>query len=138
MTINCPESARAIFTAFRHKFGPKSTFGLTVLALCLGSSTSQALPPGDGFPIRRGSQPFAITMGADGNFWFTLSNSNLVARVTPRGQFTYFVTPTLSNPAFITPGPDGNIWFGEGSSGKIASVTPDGVITEYQFSSFGV
>ena len=77
-------------------------------------------------------------MGADGNFWFTLSNSNEVARITPRGNISYFVTPTLSNPAFITPGPDGNIWFGEGSTGKIASVTPAGVVTEYQFSFFGV
>ena len=77
-------------------------------------------------------------MGADGNYWFTLSNSNQVARITPNGHISYFVTPTLSNPAYITLGPDGNIWFGEGSTGKIASVTPAGVITEYQFSFFGV
>jgi virginiamycin B lyase len=44
----------------------------------------------------------------------------------------------LSNPAFITLGPDGNMWFGEGSSGTIASVTPTGVLTEHQFSAFGV
>ena len=85
--------------------------GLAVLALCLGSPASQAVPPSDkaphskSFPIRGGSQPFAITMGADGNFWFTLSNSNEVARITSHGKITYFVTPTLSNPAFITPGP---------------------------------
>lgn len=144
MTINfhCTESARAIFAAFCHTLRPKFTLGLTVLALCVGSPTSQALPPSDSFPIRRGSQPFSITMGADGNFWFTLSNSNLVARITPHGKFAYFVTPTLSNPAFITPGPDGNIWFGEGSTGKIASVatgsTRIAAITEIQFSFFGV
>lgn len=138
------ESARAIFTAFGHTFGPKFTLGLTALALCVACPTSQALPPNSkSFPIRRGSQPFAITMGADGNFWFTLSNSNEVARITPQGKFTYFVTPTLSSPAFITPGPDGSIWFGEGSTGKIASVPPTGstpadVITEIQFSFFGV
>ncbi len=90
------------------------------------------------FPIRQGSQPFDITMSADGNFWFTLSNSNEVARITPRGRISYFVTPSLSNPAFITPGPDGNIWFGEGSTGKIAYATPAGDITELQFSFFGV
>src|SRR5439155_2039376 len=90
------------------------------------------------FPIRGGSQPFAITMGSDGNFWFTLSNSSEVARITPRGHISYFVIPTSSNPAFITPGPDGNIWFGEGSTGKIAFVTPAGDITELQFSFFGV
>jgi len=144
MTINFhwTKSARAIFAAFRHTLAPNFTLGFAVPALCLGSPTSQALPPGSAqfksFPILGGSQPFAITMGADGNFWFTLSNSNEVARITPQGKFTYFVTPTLSNPAFITPGPDGNIWFGEGSTGKIASVTPAGAITEFQFSFFGV
>jgi virginiamycin B lyase len=146
MTINFHrnESARAIFAAFRHTLGPKFTLGLAVLALCVGCPTSQALPPSytpvrsKSFPIRGGSQPFAITIGADGNFWFTLSNSNEVARITPHGKISYFVTPTLSNPAFITPGPDGNIWFGEGSTGKIASVTPAGAITEFQFSFFGV
>src|SRR5689334_15329086 len=112
MTINFywTESARAIFAAFRQTLASKFTLGFAVLALCLGSPTSQALPPGSAqfksFPILRGSQPFAITMGADGDFWFTLSNSNEVARITPEGKFTYFVTPTLSNPAFITPGPD--------------------------------
>src|SRR5215467_8871865 len=138
INFHCTESARAIFAAFCHKFGPKSTLGLTVLAVCVGSLTSQALPPSDSFPIRRGSQPFAITMGADGNFWFTLSNSNLIGRITPKGNFSYFVTPTLSNPAFITPGPDGNVWFGEGSTGKIASVATGSTriapITEIQFS----
>lgn len=90
------------------------------------------------FPIRGGSQPFAIAQAADGNFWFTLANSSEVARITPRGKIRYFRTPSLSNPAFITPGPDGNMWFGEGSTGKIGFVTPDGVVTERQFSFFGV
>jgi hypothetical protein len=76
--------------------------------------------------------------GADGNFWFTLSNGTQVGRITPRGKITTFRTPTLSNPAFITLGPDGNVWFGEGSSGRIASITPAGQITEFQFSFFGV
>jgi streptogramin lyase len=117
----------------------KRCFSLFLAVLALAAVTAAAeTPPFRTFPIRGGSQPFSITMGADGNFWFTLSNSNEVARVTPRGKITYYVTPTLSNPAFITPGPDGNIWFGEGSTGKIAFVTPEGEITERQFSFFGV
>jgi virginiamycin B lyase len=90
------------------------------------------------FPIRNASGPFDITQGPDGNFWFTLSNSSKVARITPRGEISYFRTPSLSQPAFITVGPDGNLWFGEGSTGKIASVTPAGDVTEFQFSFFGV
>jgi len=108
-------------------------FALFAFAFLTGSAAAQTTPVRS-FPIREGSQPFAITVGEDGNFWFTLSNSSKVARITPCGSIKYSRTPSLSNPAFITPGPDGNIWFGEGSTGKIASITPDGVITEYLFS----
>ena len=112
--------------------------GCGIVALTLASGVAAQTTPARSVPIRGGTQPFAITMGEDGKFWFTLSNSSKVARIGPHGNIDYSRTPTLSNPAFITPGPDGNIWFAEGSSGKIASVTPNGVITEYQFSFFGV
>src|SRR5450432_1501027 len=128
--------AGAAVAAFRHKLHSKFSLGLAVLALSAGIAAAQA--PQHSFPIRRGTQPFAITMGADGNFWFTLSNSNEVARITSHGKISYFVTPSLSEPAFITLGADGNIWFAEGSAGSIASVTPAGVVTEHQFSFFGV
>ncbi|HEY3661867.1 MAG TPA: hypothetical protein VGL24_01805 [Chthoniobacterales bacterium] len=111
--------------------------GLVLCVISAGLASAQATRQRS-FPIRGGSQPTSITMGADGNFWFTLSNSNEVARITPRGVISYFTTPSLSNPALITLGPDGNIWFGEGSTGAIASVTPAGVVTEHQFSFFGV
>jgi virginiamycin B lyase len=125
------------FISARREFHFKFVCGLAAFAIFAGSAAAQTTRFKT-FPIREGSQPFAITMGEDGNFWFTLSNGSKVARITPRGNISYFTTPSLSNPAFITPGPDGNIWFGEGSTGKIASVSPDGVITEHQFSFFGV
>jgi len=121
----------------QHRVPFTVTCSIAALVVSAGSAAAQATPV-KSLPITGGSQPFAITVGDDGNFWFTLSNSNKVARVTPCGSITYSRTPSLSNPAFITAGPDGNVWFGEGSTGKIASVTPDGVITEYQFSFFGV
>ena len=131
------KSAVAVFVFARRQLHFQFICGLTTLALSAGSANAQTTGA-KSFPIRQGSQPFAITMGEDGNFWFTLSNGGKVARITPRGSISYFSTPSLSNPAFITPGPDGNIWFGEGSTGKIGSITPDGVITEHQFSFFGV
>jgi len=135
--LHSVKSAVGAFVAARRQLQFKLICGIAALAVLAGSASGQAAPV-KSVPIRQGSQPFAITMGEDGNFWFTLSNGGKVARITPRGQISYFTTPSLSNPAFITPGPDGNIWFGEGSTGKIASITPDGVITEYQFSFFGV
>src|ERR1044071_4422601 len=131
------KSALGAFIAARRQLHFKLTCGIAALAVSASSATAQTMPV-KSVPIRQGSQPFAITMGEDGNFWFTLSNGGKVARITPRGSISYFTTPSLSNPAFITPGPDGNVWFGEGSTGKIASVTPDGLITEHQFSFFGV
>ena len=124
-------------TGLRRKLS-QSIFAFGLAALVLLGSSAFAQSPVKTFPIRGGSQPFSITVGADNNFWFTLSNSNEVARLTPRGNMKFFTTPTLSNPAFITPGPDGNIWFGEGSTGAIAFVTPSGEVTERQFSFFGV
>src|ERR1044071_1435840 len=131
------KSSVAAFVAARRQFHFKLTCGIAALAVSAGSAAAQTMPV-KSVPIRQGSQPFAITMGEDGNFWFTLSNGGKVARITPRGSISYFTTPSLSNPAFITPGPDGNVWFGEGSTGKIASITPDGLITEHRFSAFGV
>ncbi len=77
--------ARAAFAAFRHKLNFKFSLGLALLALSAGTGAAQA-PPERSIPIRRGTQPFAVTMGADGNFWFTLSNSNEVARITPAAR----------------------------------------------------
>ena len=113
MTINFhrTESPRAIFAAFCHTLGFKFTLGLTALALCVDSATSQALRPSGtppntkSYPIREGSQPFAITMGADGNFWFTLSNSNEVARITPRGKFIILPYPDFEQSSFHHSGP---------------------------------
>ena len=131
------KSAVAGFAAAWRRVPFKLTCGIAAVILFAGSVAAQTTPVRS-LPIRGGAQPFAITMAEDGNFYFTLSNSSKVARITPHGTINYSRTPSLSNPAFITPGPDGNVWFGEGSTGKIASIAPDGVITEYQFSFFGV
>ncbi len=105
-----------------------------LIAVSLGN-TAQAKTRAFRIPTPA-SQPISITMGPDGNFWFTEQNSSRVARVTPQGVITEFQTPTFSFPFNITPGPDGNIWFSEGSTGQIASITPAGLITEIMFSTF--
>ena len=109
--LHSVKSAIGAFAAARRQLQFKLICGIAALAVSAGSASGQTAPV-KSVPIRQGSQPFAITMGEDGNFWFTLSNGGKVARITPRGQISYFTTPSLSNPAFITPGPDGNIWFG--------------------------
>jgi len=75
------------------------------------------------------SSPSDITVGADGNLWFTESNANNIARMTPSGVITEFATsaPTTG----ITTGADGNVWFLEDNIGVVAKITPSGQITEF-------
>ena len=68
--------------------------------------------------ITAGSQPYDITVGPDGNLWFTEFNGgNQIGRITPLGVLTEFGTGTGFFPAGITAGPDGNAWFAA-SGGK--------------------
>jgi streptogramin lyase len=72
--------------------------------------------------------PNQITLGPDGNIWFTegpsnISNPGAVARLNPDGTVTEFtggVTSGFSagaSPESITTGPDGNLWFTEPTLG---------------------
>jgi streptogramin lyase len=72
-----------------------------------------------------------ITVGPDGNLWFT-TTASYVARMTLAGQVTAFLTPTRSTgPGGIAAGPDGNLWFTETAANQIGRITPSGTITEF-------
>jgi virginiamycin B lyase len=118
------------------KYSP--SFKLFCLAAVLALASGQTgLAATRSFPIPSPDcQPISITLGDDGNFWFTEQDKSRIARITPQGVITEFVTPTFSFPIDITAGPDGNIWFTEGSNGHIGFITPGGQITEIQFSNF--
>ncbi|MGH2484674.1 MAG: virginiamycin B lyase family protein, partial [Ktedonobacterales bacterium] len=78
------------------------------------------------------SGPAGLTMGPDGNLWFTESTGNQIGRMTPNGAVSEFPIPTsASSPDAITTGPDGNLWFTESFGNKIGRITPSGVITEF-------
>ena len=129
--------AGAAFAVSGRNFRTKLTLGLALVVFSLGNSGYAAQARSHSFPIPTpSSQPIHITIGPDGNFWFTEANSSRVARITPQGVITEFQTPTFSFPFDITPGPDGNVWFSEGSNGQIAFITPAVQITEIIFSNF--
>src|ERR1043166_9402855 len=65
------------------QLGLKIICGVAAVVLMASNAAAQTTRVKT-FPIRGGTQPFAITMGEDGNFWFTLSNSINVALITPR------------------------------------------------------
>src|SRR5207302_4172732 len=67
-----------------------------------------------------------ITVGPDGNLWFSEMALHLsdfvnvyIGRITTSGTITEYLVPTTNDyMGGITSGPDGNIWFVE-SAGKI-------------------
>jgi virginiamycin B lyase len=83
------------------------------------------------------SEPRHITLGSDGNMWFTESNIDVsqIARIDASGRITEFVVPTrLSQPDDIVAGPDGAVWFTAVSGFPdffIGRVTTDGQFTGF-------
>ena len=83
--------------------------------------------------------PSDITLGQDGNMWFTASGSppNAIGRVTTKGVIKEFVGGASgldldAAPSSITAGPGGNLWFlDNGNPRAIGRVTPKGVIKEF-------
>lgn len=90
------------------------------------------------FELPNGVPPNYLTLGPDGNVWFTAdpgyfysgAGPSAVGFRTPAGAVTEYALPT-AGPAGITTGADGNIWFGETSANQIGRVTPSGAITEF-------
>ena len=83
------------------------------------------------------SEPRHITLGSDGNMWFTESNIDVsqIGRIDAGGAIAEFVVPTrFSQPSDIISGPDGALWFTAPSGFPdffIGRVTTDGVFTGF-------
>jgi streptogramin lyase len=92
-----------------------------------------------------GAGPVAITVGSDGNLWFTEESGSRIGRMTPGGVLTEFKLPSSAfGPIGITRGPDGNIWFTDtldptatAGGAAIARITPTGTITEFSVRAAG-
>ena len=77
--------------------------------------------------------PYDITVGPDGNLWFTEFYGNRIGRITPTGVVTEFSAGITDKAGLygITVGPDGNLWFTEYLGNRIGRITPTGVVTEF-------
>ena len=74
-----------------------------------------------------------LTVGADGNVWFTDPDANLVGKVTPRGVVTEFHLSDFG-PRAIAAGPEGNLWVTVGAAGgspAIDRITTSGQVTRF-------
>jgi streptogramin lyase len=78
------------------------------------------------FPLSGGRSVSSLTVGADGDAWFT--RGARIAEMTPTGTVTQFPLAAKSHPGSLVAGSDGAFWFIEESAGKIGRITPGGQI----------
>jgi hypothetical protein len=74
------------------------------------------------------SLPSNLTVGPDGNLWFTevATSGPAIGRITPSGAFTKFLLPTRhASPGALTVGPDGNLWLTAVGDGPVNIVRVD-------------
>jgi streptogramin lyase len=109
----------------------------TLTSVQHGHFTEFALPTAN-------SGPGEITLGPDGDLWFTESSRQRIGRLTTSGVLTEFAVPHLNPhdyhllqndiPIGITTGPDGNMWFtvgGPNETGVVGRLTPSGHLTQF-------
>ena len=91
-----------------------------------------------GRPSESGAIPMSledtgITVGPDGNLWFTQPDDTAIGRITPAGVVTEFLTGRSpeSQPEGIAVGRDGNLWFVEPFANRVGRMSPAGVLTEF-------
>jgi streptogramin lyase len=92
-----------------------------------------------------GYEPQDVAPGADGNMWFTATetddgiNQPVVGKISTSGTglATYRVPAGMAQGS-LAAGPDGNMWFAETQAKNIARVTPNGTITEYGLQNYPV
>jgi streptogramin lyase len=104
-----------------------------------GDLTEYLLPTPSGLHSGAGD----ITVGADGNLWFTwvtldpaqplATASHSVGRITPAGTITEFPVSAGGGwpPGGIAAGPDGNQWFAQGHANSLGRMSTAGVLTEF-------
>ena len=85
------------------------------------------------------SDPTGITLGPDGNIWFTEAATADIRRATAEGSISdpILTSAATSMPGGIVTGPDANLWFTESSSGILGQVALPGTLTEYPLSNSG-
>ena len=75
-------------------------------------------------PLER---PEGLTRGLDGNIYVCCMNSNIIRRVTPKGEVTRFAEGSFSAPASITGDRAGNFYVANyDRKGFVTAVAPDG------------
>lgn len=109
---------------------------LVAFATCsvvfLSTATVSAAGQVSVYPIPSGSSPFGITLGPDGNMWFTEQfPSGSIGRITPAGIITEFPVAGSADSECIIKGAGNDLWFASNQSRLIGRITTSGVATTY-------
>jgi streptogramin lyase len=93
---------------------------LSMLLAALNPPSAAAAPAFTSFGVVGGGQ-LNLTLGPDGNIWFTQASVNEITRITPLGSADKFGSGLASNSVLfdITTGRDGNLWFTDYGANKI-------------------
>jgi streptogramin lyase len=69
-------------------------------------------PPAAPTAVLMPGDPFGVTLGADGNYWFAMSAAHGIEQLTPTGQATALAFPGFEKwfPRQIAAGPGGTLW----------------------------
>jgi streptogramin lyase len=75
------------------------------------------------YPVTSNSDPEGITVGPDGNLWFTEFNGNAIGTITPSGTgLEEYPLASGAKPEDIVAGANNNLWFTEANASEIGEV----------------
>lgn len=126
-----------IFAAYDGRWLDNSVISVTSsrpLAGSLGAATLPTIPHVIEFSGLTGPAfTDELSVGPDGNIWFTENTAHKIGRMTTTGILTEFSTGLLPGSALkgIVTGADGNMWFGDDNGPCFGKITMSGAITEY-------
>jgi streptogramin lyase len=77
-----------------------------------------------------GASMKGITIGSDGNIWFTNWGpfGDFIGKMTPSGQITEYPLASDTSPVGIVGGPDGNLWFVAYGTNTIDQMSTSGTL----------
>src|SRR5439155_15535744 len=130
--VSDPANGFLYFTEFNTgRIGRINPLAASDAAILASETQSAVVPSGAGAGVH------GITVGPDGNLWFTETTANRVANVNPTlttiNEFATGITAGAA-PVGIVAGPDGALWFTESNNtatGAIGRITTAGAVTEF-------